>query len=300
MPTYLLNASACPALPVPTTALQNPTSETPLVGDALSLGDTMEIRHKWNRDIVRLEMLGRHGGGCYAVQTGLNLAIGATLHVTVAAGCAVIDAPITVTPAASVVVPNTITNGTIWLTQAGALVASSTLAPPAGNCCLLGLYSSAGGVVTAVDESGVLRLDQGLFPMRQTADVGCPADSPPVGLRFLNKCPGGLFLWDGVAGYQNLTNAGRVALNFASDANKTLLASEYSNYFIDFAATGTTLTAQRNVVVPLSPAGRPWLIRNNSPGAQAIQIIGASGTGQVLATGATGRFVSDGTNIITA
>src|SRR6185436_17099811 len=124
MPTYNILAANCPALPVPTTALQNPTSETPLVGDALALGDTINLLHKVNRNVVRAEILGRYGSGCYAVMTGLGLSIGTGLNVVVAAGQALIDGPRTNAAAANVAVSNTITNGCIWMTQAGALVAT--------------------------------------------------------------------------------------------------------------------------------------------------------------------------------
>lgn len=91
--------------------------------------------------------------------------------------------------------------------------------------------------------------------------------------------------------------SGRSELTFAADANKALTAAEYENGFLDFINSGTTLTAQRDIILPLQ-AGRAWLVRNNTPGGQAIQVIGATGTGVVLATGATRLFTNDGTNFI--
>lgn len=299
MATYLLLASACPAIPVPTTALQNRTSETPLVLSKLSLGDTTALFHKFNQNAVEAEIMGRYGAGVYAVQTGLGLSIGTGLNVVVAAGQAIIDAPRTLSTPTNVLVSDAITNGCIWMTQAGTLTATTNTTPPAGNVAFLGFYTSAAGAISSVDESGVLRLDQGSLPLRITADTGCPTDSPTAGVKFLNRCLGGLFLFDSIS-YHNLTNAGRSALTFSSDANKTLTVPEYSNYMVDFTNAGTTLTATRDVIVPLSPAGRPWFFRNNSPGAQSIRVIGASGTGQTIATGATATVMSDGTNIIAA
>jgi len=199
MPTYNLLSTQLPVMPTPTTGLQNPASVTPLLYDAIIAGETVNARPKVNRNTVRDEMIGRHGGGVYAVQTGLNLAIGSGLNVVVQAGQAIIDGPRTVAANTNVAVSNAITNGTVWMTQAGALSASVNLTPPAGNVCFLGFYTTAGGVVTAVDESGVLRLDQGNTPLRRTADTSVPGDTPPSTLRFWNKCPGGLFLWDGLA-----------------------------------------------------------------------------------------------------
>lgn len=298
MPTYLLNAASCPALPIPTTALQNRTSESPLVLSKLALGDSIAILHKGNQNAVEAEILGRYGAGCYAVMTGLNLSIGAGLNVVVAAGQALIDAPRTISVATNVAVPDATTNGTIWMTQAGALTPSATTAPPAGNVAFLGFFTTAAGVVSAVDESGVLRLDQGNLPLRQTADVGCPRDTPVAGLRFLNKCVGGLFLWDGVTGYHNLTDSGVSTLTFGSDANKTLSSGEYSAKLLDFTSGGTALTVTRDVILPLTPAGRKWLVRNNSNGGQSLRFIGVSGAGITVATTKYAEIFADSVNIL--
>lgn len=199
MAVYNFRADQCPVLPTPISALQNATSENPLVNEALSLGDSIALMHKSNRNMLRAEILGRYGSGAYAVMTGLGLSIGTGLNVVVAAGQALIDGPRTITANTNVAVPNGTALGSLWMTQAGALSPSSNLTPPAGNVCYLGLYTSSGGAVTVVDESGVLRFDQGSFPMRRTADTTTPTDTPPAGLRFLTKCPGGIYLWDGSA-----------------------------------------------------------------------------------------------------
>jgi hypothetical protein len=198
LPSYLYLASQCPVLPVPTSGLQNPASVNPLINEATIQGESSgTVRGKMNRAYVRSEMMGRHGAGAYAVATGLNLSIGTGLAVTVAPGFAMIDAPKEITVATDVTVSNGVALGSIWLTQAGALTPSTNLTPPAGNVAYLGLYTSAGGVVTVVDESGVLRWDQGGLLMRRTADTTTPTDTPSATLRFLTKCPGGLFLWTG-------------------------------------------------------------------------------------------------------
>jgi hypothetical protein len=298
MATYNFLASQCPAIPAPTTALQNRTSETPLVYSKLALGDSIAIMHKGNQNAVLSEIMGRYGSGAYAILTGLGLSIGSGLNVTVAAGQALIDAPRTIATATDVAVPNAIALGSIWMTQAGTLTPSNDLTAPAGNVCYLGLYTSAGGVVTVVDESGTLRFGQGGgIPMRQTADTGCPTDTPTAGVKFLNKCVGGLYYFDGVS-YHNLTDSGISTLNFSSDANKTLTAAQYSSHLLDFVNTGTALTATRDVILPLTPAGRRWLLRNNSNGGQSLRGIGASGTGITIATTKYAEISADGTNII--
>lgn len=75
-----------------------------------------------------------------------------------------------------------------------------------------------------------------------------------------------------------------------SDANTTLTASQARCEILEF--TGT-LSTQRNIVVPLSP--QQWTIYNGST--QALQIIGATGTGVVIATTKTAIVYSNGTNV---
>ncbi len=80
-----------------------------------------------------------------------------------------------------------------------------------------------------------------------------------------------------------------------SDANYTAAVAEYTAWNI--VLTGGSLGAQRNFVVPLA-AGYRWTVFNNTSGGQAIQVIAASGTGIVIATGKTATVYCDGTNIL--
>lgn len=88
----------------------------------------------------------------------------------------------------------------------------------------------------------------------------------------------------------------RAALTFSSDGNKTLTAAEARCDFLDFTSGGTSLTATRNVVIPLNI--REVTVRNNSPGSQSLQFIGPSGTGVTVATGKIAKVMGDGTNIV--
>lgn len=307
---YTLLASACPVPVVPASLLAI-AGAVPNVASIVVAGNSGSgsLSTPFNENAVRIDALGRAGAGAYAIDwdsnpasavlPGLDLTVSSGLTLAIAAGQAVLDSVVQKLAATTLVLTDNIARAYIWLDQAGVVSAvNNSLTPPAGVQVFLGSVVTSAGAITAIDGSGVCYYKFGTI-VRRTADVGCPSDTPPAGACFVNVCTGGAWLWTG-EGYQNITDSGRAALNFSSDANKTLIASEYSNHFIDFLATGTTLTAQRDVVVPLTPAGRVWLIRNNSPGGQGLQIIGATGTGQVLATGATGRFVSDGTNIIVA
>lgn len=75
-----------------------------------------------------------------------------------------------------------------------------------------------------------------------------------------------------------------------SDVNTTLTATQASCEILEF--TGT-LTTQRNIVVPLGP--QQWTIYNGTT--HGLQIIGATGTGVVIATTKTAIVYSNGTNV---
>jgi hypothetical protein len=83
---------------------------------------------------------------------------------------------------------------------------------------------------------------------------------------------------------------------FPSDANYTAVIADYRSNIMQFIG-GTTLTATRNVVVPII-AGYQWTIYNGTTGAQSIQIIGATGTGVTIANGKRAIVYADGTNIV--
>ena len=78
-----------------------------------------------------------------------------------------------------------------------------------------------------------------------------------------------------------------------SDANATLSFAEIRNAILDF--TGT-LTAQRNVVVPLVP--RQWTVFNNTTGGFGLQFIGATGTGVTVGAGKRAIVYAGGTNVV--
>lgn len=86
-------------------------------------------------------------------------------------------------------------------------------------------------------------------------------------------------------------------LIMASDANRTMTAQETSAMYIKVTSS-VSLTATRNLI---APAGRfNFTIENATSGGQAIQIIGASGTGITIANGATVSVWNDGTNYVTS
>jgi hypothetical protein len=86
---------------------------------------------------------------------------------------------------------------------------------------------------------------------------------------------------------------GRLSKSVAGSANVTLSQAEYENETLEL--TGV-ITGNIQVIVPLID-GRRWTISNDTSGAFTVTIIGASGTGIVVATGKTAIVRSDGTQI---
>lgn len=306
---YSLLASACP-VPVIPAALLSIVGGVPNVASTVTPNGSGvgSLSTPFNSNAVRIDALGRAGAGAYAIDwdsnpasavlPGLDLTVSSGLTLAIAAGQAVLDSVRQLLAPTTFVCTDNIARIYLWWSQAGVFSAvHNSLTPPAGIQTFAGSIVTSGGAITAIDGSGVMYFRGGMLT-RQTADTGCPSDTPPAGLCFVNHCPGGAFLWTGT-GYQNLTNSGIAALSFASDANKTLTAAEYSNALLSFAAgVGTTITATRDVILPLTPAGRRWTLRNNADGAQSIRAIGASGTGVTVATTKYADIFADGVNIV--
>src|SRR5271166_3524248 len=80
------------------------------------------------------------------------------------------------------------------------------------------------------------------------------------------------------------------------NANHTLLASEYSNKFLDITSS-VSLTSTYNIVAPLNQ-GQEFTVQNNTTGGYSVQIIGASGAGVTISNGGTVSVVCDGTNYL--
>ena len=96
--------------------------------------------------------------------------------------------------------------------------------------------------------------------------------------------------------------AGRAVVSMTSDANYTLTAlngtSDEARCAVLKVTSSVSLTAQRNVVCPVVP--KLYIVENATTGGQAIQVIGATGTGIVIPNGRTYRIRCDGTNVVLA
>jgi hypothetical protein len=83
---------------------------------------------------------------------------------------------------------------------------------------------------------------------------------------------------------------------FATDANHTMSATEYSNYFLDLTSS-VSLTTTRQLIAPLTQ-GQSFVIQNNTTGGESITVIGSSGTGITITDGYTVAVICDGTNYV--
>jgi hypothetical protein len=127
-------------------------------------------------------------------------------------------------------------------------------------------------------------------------------------LRFALPTTGDLFGTWGTEINNSITNmvdqaiAGRAVVSMSSDANYTLTAlngtSDEARCAVLRITSGVSLTATRNIVVPLAP--KLWIVENATTGGQSIQVIAASGTGVTIPNGRTYRVRCDGTNVVLA
>lgn len=95
--------------------------------------------------------------------------------------------------------------------------------------------------------------------------------------------------------------AGRLTINFASDANLTLSTTagseQWRDKFMTFTDTSSplVLTAGRDVIFP-AKNGPEYIITNSTAQTLTLKISGQ--TGITLAASTTGRFYYDGTDIV--
>lgn len=95
--------------------------------------------------------------------------------------------------------------------------------------------------------------------------------------------------------------AGRITVDFPSDANYTLVitagSEEWKDKFMTITDSGTNLTAGRDVIFP-AEEGPEYIIKNSTAQTLTLKISGQ--TGVTIATTNTGRFYYDGTDIVAA
>ena len=243
-----------------------------------STGMTVGTSHLLNQLSAIAILFGQVGGGGYGVVTGCDVSSPSGLNVAMSNGIALLDGPTEFIASGAfgsqknVPFPYTLADNAtsyLWLTDAGALVAATTLVPPTGARLFLATVTTLAGVVTGIDYSGRLSLVGALF-RRTTADLWAPSDTPPA-IALLTQTASGAYLWDG-SSHKLLSDLTRHVpkpwekLTLAADL--TLTAD--SPNVIAFDCGG----ASRNIALPdptLCSPGHGFLLQN----------VGAAGTGTV-------------------
>lgn len=103
----------------------------------------------------------------------------------------------------------------------------------------------------------------------------------------------GVVLTPKITGNASALSYGRTSKSVAGGANVSLLAADYQNRVIEL--TGA-ITANIEVIFPLTD-GAEWVVYNGTSGAFTVTVIGATGTGVVVAQGKRAIVYCDGTNI---
>jgi hypothetical protein len=288
---YNLVATKCPALPARTALLDYATGAPALFPDESAQATISKARI--SAISKKVEGLAALGAGAYAVVYGLALSdSGTALTAAVAAGQAVIDGPVTLGSAGTVLLADNaynwlylLQNGTLTKTSAGT---DTPPAAPSSTCVYLGRIQVTAGVQSSPDGSGVLYFRGGSL-YRRTGDVDMPADTPPNYI-IDTETQSGVFRWTGTQ-YLRPPQTGRYAETFAS-ADKTLPAAQYNKGFLQ--AQGTNAGAQ-NWILPLID-GLGFDVTNAT--GQTVTFKGATGAGVAVATGKAARIRTDGTNYI--
>jgi len=92
---------------------------------------------------------------------------------------------------------------------------------------------------------------------------------------------------------------GRVTINFASDANKTITisntpAAQDARALFFNVTSGVSLTATRDLIVP--SISKNYIVKNATTGNQSIRVI-VAGVGVTIPSGKTALIYNDGTDI---
>lgn len=96
---------------------------------------------------------------------------------------------------------------------------------------------------------------------------------------------------------------GRATANFTSDANLTLTLTDTNstqvarNYILN-VTSGVTLTATRDLIVPT--IDKPYIIENNTTGAQSIRVKTSAGSGITIPNGTKCMVYANSTNVVQA
>jgi hypothetical protein len=222
-----------------------PTVGDPAYGFALNVfaqGNSSGIPGQLNMLLAAMSLASLYGGNGHGVVTGFDLSESSSLVLTVGIGTALIGAPIQFKAATTLTLPDATAYIRIWLKQDGTLTYTTSTTPPTATALFLGTATTAGGVITALDNAGVVRLSTGT-PVRVVGDAGRPTDSLPGAMVMLTQTAAGFYHWNGAA-HQPLgtpTNTQSIS--------GTLTLDEYAAPLQLITPTG----AARTVKLPASP-----------------------------------------------
>ena len=224
---------------------------------------------------TRLDLLSGYGGAnANCILSGSNagnelvLSAGAGLTLNIKAGHVNAGGIVELAADSTIAVPDATSRVWIWLQQNGTLSYTTTISPPATLPCLLGSCVTAGGVITAVDNSGVIYLQAGVL-WRSTADPGIPTDTPPASVAgMVTRTAFASFTWDGTAHRQIYTpsvTADPTALAEGMNWIRNDLVPVRAISYIGGSKIFTTPTATGAAPVPIAAN-----VLAISPGAAAI------------------------------
>lgn len=274
----------------PTDTFLLSSAETTLGGSPVSRRFTFgepgtELLKKLNRNALSVDLLARFGGGTYAIATGLSLASLSGLLVQVQPGQARLDGVVELaSPVSTVMLDDTVNFG--WLQRDGTVWFSPTLAAPPQPAVYLGAVTTAGGEVTQLDASGVIRQEGG-FAVRRTADRGIPSGLPPAGLSYVQLGAVGAY-WAIDGAWRALRPAGSLTLDM-EDSDQTVSDAE-----ADVATVRVTgaLSQPRQLTLPLGD-GLTFVVRHLGSG-NGISVGGSTGERVEVLPGQTRLIACDG------
>lgn len=196
MATYLLAATACPAVQKPA-ALLIPTATAAVRAQKMISGQVYQVAHEFGINAAHLDNAGAAGGAfAHGIIYGGDLSAGTGLILNVSALGANIGAAPTVAAAQTVALTDNSTNY-VWVLQDGTLaLVQNAITAPAPAAAYLGRVVTLAGVQGTPDYSGRVELRGGSL-YRRTGDAAEPGDTPPAGLLIFTRTAGGYYLWTG-------------------------------------------------------------------------------------------------------
>ena len=240
----------------------------PLGAQSLISGIAQTISAPFNENAGRLDVLGRWGGGVYAILTGLAVTEVSGLTVRVGTGLALIDTLVRVTATQDLLLTDA-TRNHLWISRTGVATFRTDLLAPGTDYLYLGSVLTAAGAYSSDDTSGVMYLRGGL-PWRQTADNTVPSDTPSGMISFIHQGQGKLWLWSPIltdyfeiAAGSGTYNVSRYALAPANGTN-TLSAENSANTYIDVSAGTASSPWVLELTTTDIPNGLFWIIDNGS------------------------------------